>query len=283
MPGSIVSTDWLFEHISDDNLRIVDASWYLPVHKRNGAAEYKKEHIPGAIFWDIDEIADLSSGLPHTIPNAQAFKSHMEKMGLGSEHSIIIYDGMGLFSAARPWWMLKSFGHDKCAVLDGGFPKWKAENRPTSNETFALKPAQFEPKLNSEMFYEMKDIFNNISKKTALVIDARSAGRFRGEEPEPRPNCRSGHIPGSISLPFDKILNTGDQTLLGKEQLKALFEEVLIDPDKPVITSCGSGVTACVLALGLEIIGKKTIAVYDGSWSEWGSTDSMPIEIGQEN
>ncbi len=280
MSQPIVSTGWLGEHISDDNLKVVDASWYLPMHQRSGADEYKKEHIPGAIFWDIDEIADLSSGLPHTMPNAEAFKSHMEKLGLGSEHFIIIYDGMGLFSAARPWWMLKSFGHEKCAVLDGGFPKWKAENRPLSNEAVAVEPALFKPKLNSKMFWERKDIFKNIAEEKGLVIDARSARRFRGEEPEPRPNCRSGHIPDSKSLPFDKILNPEDQTLLDKKQLKAVFDQVLIDPDKPVITSCGSGVTACILALGLEITGKKNIAVYDGSWSEWGSTESMPIEIG---
>lgn len=276
----LVSTDWLADRLDDQDLRIVDASWYLPAAGRDGRAEYDAGHIPGAVFWDIDAIADPSSGLPHMMPAATDFARHMEALGIGSETMVVLYDGLGLFTAARPWWMLRAMGHEAVAILDGGLPKWKAENRPLSTDPVADRNVTFSPNPKNDFFHDINYLKNILHSKEKQVIDARSASRFAGAEPEPRPGCRAGHIPGSLNVHYDALLDPKDKTVLAANDLKALFERSGVDLDRPVVTTCGSGVTACMLALGLHLIGKQDVAVYDGSWSEWGTATDTPVETG---
>jgi thiosulfate/3-mercaptopyruvate sulfurtransferase len=280
MTNAHVSCQWLFDHLSDEKLRIVDASWYLPAQNRNGFEDYKTEHIPGALFWDIDLIAEKESSLPHTMPDATDFKRHMESLGIGNDNMIVIYDGLGIFSAARPWWMLRSFGHEQCAVLDGGLPKWKADGYPLTSDISQIQSSTFTPAYRPNMFCNLQDILNNLDSDQSNVIDARSKGRFEGSQPEPRINCRSGHIPGSLNVPFDQMLDPNSGTILEASSLQQKFKEAGVDLEKPMITSCGSGVTACVLALALHVLGKNDISVYDGSWSEWGSSSETPVAVG---
>jgi thiosulfate/3-mercaptopyruvate sulfurtransferase len=274
----LVSTEWLAEHRKDPTVRIVDASWYLPAMGRDGRAEYEAGHIPRAVFWDIDRIADASSGLPHMIPGPGEFASHMERLGIGNDTDVVVYDGMGLFAAARPWWMLRAFGHDRVAVLDGGLPKWFAEGRPVTDRVPPYQTATFVPRPRPALVRNIDAIMKNLQSRAEQMLDARSAGRFRGEEAEPRPNCRSGHIPASRNLPYDHLIDPQTKTMLPANCLVKRFTGAGIDLDRPVVTSCGSGVTACVLALGLHLIGKEDVAVYDGSWSEWGTRSDTPVE-----
>jgi len=276
--GPLVSTDWLAQHRKDPAVRIVDASWYLSWMGRNGRSEYEVAHIPGAVFWDIDAIADHDSPLPHMIPAPETFATHMEALGIGNDTYVVIYDGMGLYTAARPWWMLRTFGHDKVAILDGGLPKWIAEGRPVTDRPVPHRTARFKASLRPALVRDIEAILSNLNSKSEQIVDARSAGRFAGAEPEPRPNCRPGHIPGSRSLPYDHLIDPQSKTLLPMHCLQNRFRGAGIDLDKPVVTSCGSGVTACVLALGLHLLGKKDVAVYDGSWSEWGTHADTPVE-----
>jgi len=278
LPGPLVSTGWLADHLGDPALRVVDASWYLPQMGRDGRAEYDAGHIPGALFWDIDEIADSTTGLPHTIPTEEEFARHMSALGIGNGSTVVAYDGIGLFSAARPWWMLRHFGHDRVAVLDGGLAKWKAEQRPLSAEVPSPAPTSFSPILRHDLFRDLTAIKANIRGGAEQVLDARGVGRFLGTEPEPRPGCRPGRIPGSFNLPYGRLVDPDDQTLLPADELRELYEAAGIDLAGPITTTCGSGVTACALALGLAVLGRDDIAVYDGSWSEWGSRDDTPIE-----
>lgn len=276
--GPLVTTEWLAEHRKDAGIRIVDASWYLPAMERNGRAEYEAAHIPGAAFWDIDQIADANSNLPHMLPSPDDFASHMANLGIGNGTKVVVYDGMGLFTAARPWWMLRSFGHDDVAVLDGGLPKWIAEGRPVTDRPVPERIATFEPRPRPEMVRRIDDVLRNLDTHAEQILDARSATRFAGTEPEPRPNCRPGHIPGSLNLPFDHLVDPQSKTVLPANCLHARFTKAGIDLDRPVVTSCGSGVTACVLALGLHLLGKNDVAIYDGSWSDWGTNADTPIE-----
>lgn len=280
----LVTGDWLAGHLTDPairpNLRVVDASWYLPAAGRNGRSEYETGHIPGAVFWDIDEIADKTSGLPHMMPGPDEFARHMEALGIGNDTNVVLYDGLGLFTAARPWWMLRAMGHENVAILDGGLPKWRAEGRPLSTEAAASVPTTFTPNMNSSFFHNINDLNNFLTSKEKQIIDARSASRFAGAEPEPRPGCRPGHIPGSLNAHYDAMLNPADKTVKNTDGLKALFEGAGVDLEKPVVTTCGSGVTACMLALGLHLIGKHDVAVYDGSWAEWGTAEDTPVETG---
>jgi thiosulfate/3-mercaptopyruvate sulfurtransferase len=280
----LVTGDWLAGHLTDPairpNLRVVDASWYLPAAGRNGRSEYEAGHIPGAVFWDIDEIADKTSGLPHMMPGPDEFARHMEALGIGNDTNVVLYDGLGLFTAARPWWMLRAMGHENVAILDGGLPKWRAEGRPLSTEAAASVPTTFTPNMNSSFFHNINDLNNFFTSKEKQIIDARSASRFAGAEPEPRPGCRPGHIPGSLNAHYDAMLNPADKTVKNTDGLKALFEGAGVDLEKPVVTTCGSGVTACMLALGLHLIGKHDVAVYDGSWAEWGTAKDTPVETG---
>ncbi len=276
--SALVSTEWLAAHLDDPLLRIADGSFYLPAHKRDADAEYLTQHIPGAVRFDVDQIADRNSSLPHMLPSPEQFAEQVSALGLGSDCRIVSYDGMGLMSAARVWWMFRVFGHDNVAVLDGGLPKWLREGRPVASGAAKPEPRVFTPHLRPEMVRGWQDMLA-ASKAGSQMIDARSAGRFAGTEPEARAGLRSGHVPGATSLLFNTLLNP-DQTMLSPADLEKRFHDAGIDPAKPIIASCGSGVTACVLALGLHEIGAPDAAVYDGSWTEWGGREDLPIATG---
>lgn len=279
--SSLVSTEWLAKHASAPDVRIVDASWHMPAINRDPRAEYDAEHIPGAVFFDIDEIADTDNPLPHMVPSPEKFSSRMRKLGLGDGNRIVVYDSLGIVSAARAWWLLRLFGHQDVAILDGGLPKWKAEGRPVDD--LPVKPAErhFTSRINSFLVREKDQVARNVDQKREQVLDARSAGRFDGTEPEPRAGLRGGHIPGSKNLPFTALLNDPDKTFRQAEELNAAFSGAGIDLKKPVITSCGSGITACVLAFGLHLLGHQRVAVYDGSWTEWALDEELPVETGK--
>lgn len=278
-PTSLVSTEWLSLNMSAPDLRIVDASWYLPGENRDPKAEFDKKHIPGAVFFDIDEIADLDIPLPHMIPSPEKFSSRLRKLGIGDGNRVVVYDGSGIRSAARVWWMLRLFGHDDVAILDGGLPKWIAENRTVTDDTPPPKERHFTSRINNLMVREKSQLRRNIDSNKEQVLDARAKGRFEGSEPEPREGLRAGHIPGALNLPFNQLLNE-DGTLINGVQLGKAFDAAGIDMSKPVITTCGSGITACVLAFGLHMLGHRRVAVFDGSWTEWGLDHDMPISSG---
>ncbi len=267
--------------MSAPDIRIVDASWYLPGENRDAKAEFEAAHIPGAVFFDIDDIADSDSELPHMIPAPEKFSSKLRKLGLGDGNRIVVYDGSGIRSAARAWWMIRLFGHEDVAILDGGFAKWKAEERPVSDLPSHPAERHFTSRINSLMVKDKDQVLRNIDSKRAQVLDARSKGRFDGAEPEPREGLRSGHIPASLNLPFNELI-TSEGTLKSGEEIRSAIEGAGIDMKKPVITSCGSGITACVLAFGLHMIGHRDTAVYDGSWTEWGLDESLPLESGSK-
>ncbi len=275
MSKELVSTQWLAEHRKSPDISIIDCSWHLPTAKRDAKAEFLAERIPGAQFFDIDLISDTESSLPHMLPRPEKFASHVRKMGIGDGKKVICYDSAGLFSAARVWWMFKVFGHDDVAVLDGGLPKWKAENLPREDGPPA-KPQErhFTARFQSMMVRDKADV-----RKALQVADARSPGRFRGEEPEPRPGLRAGHMPGAKNVHYATLLNA-DGTLKAEAELAKVFATAGIDIAKSVITSCGSGVTAAILSLALTELGARNHALYDGSWVEWGSAIDTPVATG---
>jgi len=274
----IVSTAWLAKELGAPDLRVVDASWYLPQQKRDAKAEYAAQHIPGAVYFDIDLISDSSIPLPHMLPSSEQFARQIGELGIGDGDRVVCYDGMGLFSAARAWWMLRVMGHTNVAVLDGGFPKWLAEKRPAEAGRAQPQPRRFTPRPDKRLIRSIEQVRDNLNTRRDQVLDARARGRFKGTEPEPRPGVRSGHIPGAANLPYNELLNPKTGTILPKDQLIERFEAEGIDLSKPVVTSCGSGVTASALALGLYLIGRTDTAVYDGSWSEWGARTDTPVE-----
>ena len=275
MTKELVSTQWLDEHRNSPDISIIDCSWHLPTSKRYAKAEFLEAHIPGAQFFDIDLISDTESTLPHMLPKPEKFASHVRKMGIGDGKKVVCYDSVGLFSAARVWWMFKVFGHDDVAVLDGGLLKWKAENRPLGDGP-PLKPQErhFTARFQSVMVRDKADVC-----KSPQVADARSPGRFRGEEPEPRPGVRAGHMPQAKNVHYATLLNA-DGTLKSEIELAKVFETAGVDITKSVVTSCGSGVTAAVLSLGLTILNARDHALYDGSWVEWGSAIDTPVAKG---
>ncbi|MBN2631765.1 MAG: 3-mercaptopyruvate sulfurtransferase [Rhodobacteraceae bacterium] len=279
-PKTLVSTDWLAAHIKDPDLRIIDASWYMPHMNRDGRAEYDAAHIPGARFFDIDEITDQRSNLPHMVPPVEKFMSRMRAMCIGDGHQVVVYDGAGLFSAARVWWMFRLMGKPDIAVLDGGFPKWLAEGREVEDMPPMVKDRHMTVSRQNHMIKDVTQVAHAAKLGLAEIIDARPAGRFAGTEPEPRPGLRSGHVPGAKNVPFSAVLNP-DGTMKDPAGLKAVFEAAGVDLSKPAITSCGSGVTAAMLSLALERIGHRNHALYDGSWSEWGMYDDLAVETGQ--
>ena len=274
----LIETDELERELDAPDFVIIDATWYMPDEGKNAREEYLAEHIPGAIFFDIDEIADTNSPLPHMLPSPEKFSSRMRKMGIGDGQRIVVYDRHGMFSAPRVWWMFRVMGADEVSVLNGGLPKWKSEGRPLMmGEPSARTPRHFTSRRNLDLVRDVDDMKSVIHDKSADIVDARSPERFAGTVPEPREGLRSGHIPGAQNVPYDQLLNA-DGTLKSTEELNAIFAAAGVEPHKPVVTSCGSGITACVLALALAETGHRRTSVYDGSWTEWGADDSLPIE-----
>lgn len=278
-PKTLVSTKWLADHLHDPDLRVLDGSWYLPGAGRQPEAEYDAAHIPGARFFDIDDIADHRSDLPHMAPPPEKFMSRMRALGVGDGHQVVVYDGAGLMSAARVWWTFKLMGHSDVAVLDGGFPKWQAEGRAVEDLPPVIKDRHMSARFQNHLVRDVTQVSQAAKLGLPQIVDARAAPRFRGEADEPRAGLRKGHMPGAKNLPFDGLLKK-DQTLADPSALTAAFQSAGIDLNKPVITTCGSGITAAVLALALARIGHDQWSLYDGSWAEWGLFDTLPLATG---
>jgi thiosulfate/3-mercaptopyruvate sulfurtransferase len=277
-PEALVSTEWLARHLDAPDVRVVDASWHMPATNRDPRSEFDEQHIPGAVFFDIDDIADADSSLPHMLPSAEKFASRVRKLGLGDGNRIVVYDTTGVSAAARAWWMFRVFGHEDIAVLDGGFGKWLAEERPVTGEKTIPQERHFTARMNTLLVREYDQVLANVKSGREQFLDARSKGRFDGMEPEPREGLPSGHVPGSINLPFTRMLDMADKTMLPAEEIRDAFVDAGVDLGRPMLTSCGSGVTACILSLGLYLIGKKEVPVFDGSWTEWADNPDSPIE-----
>jgi thiosulfate/3-mercaptopyruvate sulfurtransferase len=270
-PDALVSTAWLAEHLSDPGIRVVDGSSFLPNVPRDAHAEYKAKHIPGAVLVDIEEVSDKASPLPHMLPKAADFAAMMGARGISNAHKVVVYDSQGLRTSPRIWWMFRVFGHDNVAVLDGGLPKWEAEGGPLESGEAKPKPATFKAAFRPALVRGVGQMLANQKKRAELVVDARPAARFAGTAPEPRPGIPSGHMPGSVNMPVELVVDMKTGCVLPAEAIAANFDRLGIPVGKPVVTTCGSGVAACTISLGLFLLGHKDAPVYDGSWSEWGA------------
>jgi thiosulfate/3-mercaptopyruvate sulfurtransferase len=276
--SALVSTEWLAAHMNAPDVRVVDGSFYLPHEGLDPRAEYEAQHIPGAVFFDIDEISDTASPLPHMLPPPEKFSSRVRKLGLGDGVRIVVYDQRGIMSAPRVWWTFRFFGHEDIAVLDGGLPKWLHEGRPVDDGPVSVGERHFTPRVNSLMVRDRGQLIANLRSQREQVLDARSTGRFTGQDPEPREGLRGGHIPGSQSLPYTDLLERETQTMLPPDLLRSRFAAAGVDMKKPVVTTCGSGITAAVLSLGLHLAGHTDVSLYDGSWVDWGQPGETPVE-----
>jgi thiosulfate/3-mercaptopyruvate sulfurtransferase len=279
-PDALVSTDWLAALLGDPHIRVVDASFKLPGITPTVREDYDRGHIPGAVFFDIDDIARPGTSLPHMIPPPDLFARKMEALGIGDDDRVVVYDSVGLSSAGRAWWMLHVFGHHDVAILDGGLPKWRAEGRSLDSAAPSPPSRSFSARFDPARVRDKSALLENLSTRREQVVDARAAGRFDGTAEETRPGLRRGHIPGSRNLSYDRVTDPQTRRMRNAEELSELFRDAGVELDRPIVTSCGSGVTACALAFALHLIGHPGASVYDGSWSEWGLPGDTPVETG---
>ncbi|KAH7415348.1 hypothetical protein KP509_14G038900 [Ceratopteris richardii] len=293
----VVSSEWLHSHLSNPNVKVIDASWYMPGDNRNPFEEYKSCHVPGALFFDVDGVVDPTTSLPHMLPNETAFAAAVSALGIQNSDTVVVYDGKGIFSAARVWWMFRTFGHKDIFVLDGGLPDWRAKGYNVESSTSLdllskiskasevvkktykgeqVGASSFRAVYQPDLVWSLEQVQANINDANRVLVDARSKARFEGTVPEPRKGIRGGHVPGSKCVPFNEVLRDG-KTLLEKEVLRSKFEDAGVPLLSPIVASCGTGVTACILALALHRLGKNDVAVYDGSWTEWGGLSETPV------
>jgi len=279
MTDPLVTTAWLAQHLTDPDVQVVDATWYMPTEGKQGRHTFEAGHIPGAVFFDIDEIADRDTDLPHMLPSPEAFAQAAGELGLRRDETVVVYDAQGMFSAPRVWWTLRTMGFSKVFVLDGGLPKWQADGHAVTDGPGAPSGTLLEPQFRPELVRDLAAVRADLESHAEQLVDARGAARFRGEAPEPRAGLRGGHMPGARNVPFGDVVNA-DGTLMSADEIRRAFEAAGVDLARPIVTSCGSGVSASVLALALARLGREDAAVYDGSWTEWGGRPDTPVVTG---